>query len=117
MKMYLKDEDYLKLSNSLYDEDAGFHSIDAFIIKINKMAADEKEAIMKRKVKFNVEGLCQMETLHLSCKSTPVSQWDKKDLAGLIVFSEGKQNGVKFRPGYVYIKSTEELKDIKSTEG
>ena len=75
------------------------------------MVYDGKGTIM-----FNEGYTTNFETFHLSCKSSEVGDW-AKDIGGIIIYTDGFVNGIKFRGGYVIIKTLESLKHIHSSEG
>jgi len=60
-----------------------------------------------------------IETFHLSCRSTDKTEWESEDLGGIVIYSKGSENGVKYSPGYVYVISEKELvaRGIQSNQG
>ena len=46
-----------------------------------------------------------MDTFHLSCHSADRSKLLTENIGGLIIFSEGEFNGIKYKPGYVYLQT------------
>lgn len=42
------------------------------------------------------------DTFHLSCSSSEVKDW-KKDVGGIIIYTDGLANGIKFKGGYVIV--------------
>ncbi|TNV78511.1 hypothetical protein FGO68_gene10130 [Halteria grandinella] len=70
----------------------------------------------KGTIMFNEGYTTNFETFHLSCKSSDVRDWTK-DIGGIIIYTDGLVNGIKFRGGYVIIQTLESLKHIQSSEG
>ena len=50
-----------------------------------------------------------IEYFHLSCRSTNPKEWIGNDIGGIVIYNEGIVNGVKFKPGYVYVKKIDDL--------
>eukprot|EP01025_Chloroclados_australasicus_P030246 TRINITY_DN30358_c0_g1_i1.p2 TRINITY_DN30358_c0_g1~~TRINITY_DN30358_c0_g1_i1.p2 ORF type:complete len:190 (+),score=7.50 TRINITY_DN30358_c0_g1_i1:272-841(+) len=64
---------------------------------------------------FDSSGIC-VQALHLSCSSTQTANW-YKNLAGVVFYDNATINGIRMRPGYVYIRAVDEIQSVSSNEG
>lgn len=53
---------------------------------------------------FNMRKRYSVSRLKLSRLSSPIEEWNF-DVGGLIMYNSGKINGVRFKPGHVFVIS------------